>query len=349
MLYQLSDLIDFGTELLVRKGMPPERARRIARAQMEIEAFGVTTHGVNVLLHVVKQVGDGMDAVRLPECIGGHGPIATYDGAGCVSVESILTAIDQATTRAREHGLALVSVLRAGWVGVLGFHLAAPARDGFLAMAWGQMSGWPCVAPFGGREGRLSTNPMAFAMPASPDPIVADFSTAAVASGKVWHWCGTGERPPEPLLLDADGTPTDDPNALKNGGTILPFGGVNFGFRGTALSMWIEALTAAAGGRPANAGKEGGQNVHVLAIDIDAMSGAGGYDDTMSELLDYVLSSAPARDSSGPVMPGQREWQALAKARKDGLHLDDGRVAALREQAELLGVPMPPPLDVSEP
>jgi L-lactate dehydrogenase len=341
MRYRLDDLIDWGSAVLARGGLEGGRAGRIARVQVEIEAFGVKTHGLKVLRHVIQRVSEGAGVERRPALRKESGAIAAYDGEGCVGVECVLTACDEARDRARRHGMGLVSVLGSDWVGVLGYHLASVAREGFLCMGWAQMSGWPCVAPFGGREGRLSTNPMAFSFPRAGEPVVADFSTAAVASGKVWDWCAKGERPPEPLLLDAEGRATDDPTVLKGGGTILPFGGRNYGFRGTALSMWIEAMTAAAGGVPANAEKKGGQNVHVLAMDIGAMNGAGDYEEAMGGVLDYVLSSAPAPGGPGPMMPGDREWASLGKARAEGLAVEEGLADSLRELGEKQGVAFP--------
>lgn len=344
MLYRIDELIDFGVRALVARGVDPGRAGRIARVQVEIEAFGVKTHGLKVLNSVIRDLGGKIDPQRVPTQVHDRASIAAFDGKGCVGVECIMLACDEAARRAREHGLAFVSVLDTEWVGALGYHLAQFARDGFMAMAWAQMPGLACVAPFGGREGRLSTNPMALSFPGDPNPVVADFSTAATSNGKVGMWLAGGHRPPEPLMLDADGVPTDDPAVVRNGGTILPFGGRHYGFRGTALAMWIEALTVAAGGRAANAKKQGGQNAHVLAMDIGHMHGAGEYGPAMHELLQYVLSSAPADGSRGPVMAGDREWAALAQARERGVELDDHLVGKMEEFGRELGIEVPTPL-----
>jgi L-lactate dehydrogenase len=343
--YALSDLIDCGTRLLAAKGLDEARGRPLARAQVEVHAFGITTHGLGVLCYLVDRVGAEIAPDAMPTVIRDRGAVVAIDGDARLSVECLLAGRDLARERARQFGVGFVSVLRCGWVGVLGYHLAAVARKGFLAMAWAQMSGWPCVAPFGGREGRLSTSPMALSFPTGDCPVVADFSTAAVSSGKVRRWARTGHRPPEPLLLDARGRATDDPRALDAGGTILPFGGRHYGFRGTALSLWIEALTAAAGGRPANADRKGGQNVHILCLHVDSLAGRACYDNAMKGVLDYVLSSPPAEGADGPVLPGQREWQRLAEARRNGLTLDDNAVAELRKRCEALDVAMPIPAD----
>ncbi len=55
--------------------------------------------------------------------------------------------------------------------------------------------------------------------------MVADFSTSAVAEGKVRLYLKRGQQLPEPWLVDANGAHTDDPAALYDGGAILPMGG----------------------------------------------------------------------------------------------------------------------------
>ncbi len=341
--YSLEKLVDFGCRVLEFRGLSRERALRISQSQIEIHGLGISTHGVPVLNMVMKTLGDGLDPGKKTGSIRDGGAVAVLDCSGCISVESFMNGCVLARKKADSFGLGFVSMLHTGWIGVLGYHLSELAREGYLAIAWAQMSGWPCVAPFGGREGRLSTNPMAFCFPSDPYPVMADFSTAAVSSGKVWQWCGSGKRPPEPLLLDAEGNPTTDPNALKNNGTILPFGGINYGFRGTALSMWIEALTAAAGARPANPDRKGGQSAHVFALKIDSMSSRESYDPLMRDLLSYVLSSKPAPGSDGPVMPGYFEWKSLEKARKEGVDVEECLVDTMKEIGADCGIAMPDP------
>ncbi len=82
------------------------------------------------------------------------------------------------------------------------------------------------VAPPGGLEPRLSTNPFCAGVPtADPDaPIVVDFGTSVVAEGKVRDYFISGRPVPEGWLLDHQGRPTTDPSVLYESpkGTILP-------------------------------------------------------------------------------------------------------------------------------
>ncbi len=68
-------------------------------------------------------------------------------------------------------------------------------------------------------------------------------------------------------------------------------------------------MTAA--GKPTNADKEGGQNVHILAIKLAYMVGEKRYAQLMDEMVGYVLSSSLAAGSKGPMLPGRMEWDKL--------------------------------------
>jgi LDH2 family malate/lactate/ureidoglycolate dehydrogenase len=72
----------------------------------------------------------------------------------------------------------------------------------------------------------LGTNPIAVAVPAAENPpFVADFATTAVAYGKMEILQRKGAPAPLGWVQDKDGNPTDDANAVKNGGALLPLGG----------------------------------------------------------------------------------------------------------------------------
>ena len=75
------------------------------------------------------------------------------------------------------------------------------------------------TAPFGGREGRMSTNPISFGAPAGDaDPIVLDFATTAAAEGKIRVARDKGVEIPPGQILDNQGRPSTNPNDLYDDG-----------------------------------------------------------------------------------------------------------------------------------
>ncbi len=88
------------------------------------------------------------------------------------------------------------------------------------------------VAPFGGREARLGTNPISIAMPSDLDgPLYLDMATSAAAAGKIALSVARGTPVPPGWIIDRDGRPTTDPKELRQGGALLPVGG-NEGLQG---------------------------------------------------------------------------------------------------------------------
>ena len=87
-----------------------------------------------------------------------------------------------------------------------------------LAYANGGRSGG-LVAPFGGAERRMGTNPIAVAIPLKDRPaMLLDFATSAVAEGKVRVAFNSGKEIPEGWALDKNGAPTKNPGDVYEGG-----------------------------------------------------------------------------------------------------------------------------------
>ena len=140
--------------------------------------------------------------------------------------------------------------------------------------------------------------------------------------GKLHRWRSEGKKCPEPMLIEKEsGRPTDDPARFPEHAGILPFGGQHGGFRGTAMSLWAELLSAAVGAKTANPEGKGPQNTHFLLIDQKKMGDPHAYKESAKALIEHLKTSAPAEGLSGPRMPGEMEWALLDNARKNGLEL----------------------------
>jgi len=228
-------------------------------------------------------------------------------------------------------GIGLVTGRNMGHTGRIGAYAEAMARAGCLGIAVcsGPRAGhW--VAPFGGLEGRLATNPVAYAFPlAEGPPVTADFSTSVVPEGVVRSLLHRGLAAPEGALRDALGNPTTDPDALyaTPRGTIQPLGGA-FGYRGTALAILVDALAALMAGDEAEDLARMGSNLAMIAIAVDSE-----FAGRASRMAAYVRSSRPL-DPVRPVMtPGEREQRALAAGGAQRLVVDGPTWAAMTARA----------------
>jgi uncharacterized oxidoreductase len=187
----------------------------------------------------------------------------------------------------------------------------------------------PVVAPFGGTDARLVTNPVAIGVPrrAGTPAIVLDFATSKLAVGKVRVALNKGQTLPPDVLLDPAGRPTRDPAALfaQPNGALLPFGD----HKGSGLALMCEILGSALIGGPAMHGDPGLRRIinNMLTIVIDpaalarAGSAGGGFDDQIDRLVDWVRASPAADPSAGVLVAGEPETRARA-ARAEGVPID---------------------------
>ena len=147
-------------------------------------------------------------------------------------------------------GVAAVGVYNSNHIGRLADYTEMALERDMLALLVVNAGGaGQRMAPWGGRAPRLSTNPFAFACPTgSAVPISFDVATTVAAEGKVRLKRNRKEQTPPGWLIDADGKPTTDPNALYGTpeGSILPVGG----HKGYSLALMVEVL----GGIMARAG-----------------------------------------------------------------------------------------------
>lgn len=331
-------LADFCAAVFSARGLAEDDARYVGDMVATTEAFGITTHGVNVVLAVAGQVGEKIDPAAEPKVVAESGAAATIDGEGVLGQLCMRLAKRLAVAKAREHGVAMVAVRKTSWLGAVGPFLIDIAEGGMLAIATAQSSACEDCAPVGGIDATFSTNPIALAIPAEGDPILADFSTAAYSMGKSWRMARAGEKAPEPIFLDKDGVLTDEPGVVDDGGSVLFMGGRNFGHKGYALSLWCEALAVLAGGNANNPELPQTQSFSLTVIDPQALAGSDHFQTEMKRFLARVKASRP-RPGADPIrLPGQRGFAALREARRNGVPMDEETVGKLNEIASANGV-----------
>jgi LDH2 family malate/lactate/ureidoglycolate dehydrogenase len=94
------------------------------------------------------------------------------------------------------------------------------------------------VAPFGGAEKLLGTNPLTISFPTGSDePVVLDMATSSGAYGRIVAASKERQPIPEGWAVDARGAPTTDAGAAL-AGALLPFGG----HKGSGLAILLELL-----------------------------------------------------------------------------------------------------------
>lgn len=332
------EMASFGMRLLKAKGVPEEAARCVAEAAVMTEAFGMTTHGLAVWGYLAENLGVEIDPAAQPEFVAGRGASAVIEGHSGIGQIAIRRAVQFALDNLPAHGVVMVTGRNMSWLGALSIHLMPLAERGYLAQLWAQTSACRDCAPWGGMDARFSTNPVALAFPTGGEPVIADFSTAAMYMGKAGQLQLAGRKAPEKVFLDKQGRLTDDPAVMRDDGTMLFLGGEHFGHKGYALSLWCEALTALGGGRCNDPAAPQRQNFCLVAAMPEAFAGRDQYDREIRRFIAHVKSSR-VRDGFAAIrLPGERGYRALREARQKGVPVDEARMEQLRGLAEKLGV-----------
>jgi len=330
-------LEEFVARYLAARGFDAESAGWMAHVIVTTEASGLVSHGLSQLFFMAPDIGKGVIPGQKPSVLRETASSAVIDGGGVAAILAFRDAVDRGMAKASAQGTAFISVLNAGWIGAPGPQLIRPAEAGFLCQVFVQHSGEPTVSPYGGMESRLSTNPMALAFPAPGGPVIADFSTSAISNGRTWQMIREGRKAAVPLYLDKEGNPATDPEVFRHGGSVQPAGREDEGYKGFALSLWHEALTAAAGGRTHQPGMEGTQNFHITFVSPAVLSSREAYEREIGRFLAYVKSSRPRPGSPGIFLPGERSAAKRGESERNGITVSDDKAGKLLALAAEIG------------
>ena len=337
-------LEDFAIRLLEAGGASHEEATLVGRSLVDSNLCGYDSHGVMRIPYYVQAIKDGAVTpgaeLTILEQGESRGVADANWGLGQVQATRMLEML---VPRARSVGLTLGTMNHCGHIGRLGEYCEQMAALGLISMFMVNSHGAVVrVAPPGGKAPRLSTNPLAIGAPHGDEPLVLDFSTSATAEGKVRVRKIAGSLCPDGWLIDNEGNPTNDPNALyaTPPGSILPMGGPQ-AYRGFGLGLMIEILTGAlAGGacaRPVPFPKNG-NCVFMLLIDPARFGGAEFFATEVKQLVEYVRSCPRIDGVPEILLPGDPERRLRAKMQGEGVRLDDENWLALVRLGEKLGV-----------
>jgi uncharacterized oxidoreductase len=198
----------------------------------------------------------------------------------------------------------------------------------------------PGVAPFGGRQRVLGTNPFAWSMPIGDevDPLTFDIATAAIAEGKLRVARAHNRSVAPGMLVDIDGQETLDPEDFFTGGAILPFGG----HKGNGISILAQMLGRALAGMDTTGfdGPRGANGPIILSIDPTCFTTAAEFRAEVAAQARLIAHSTPAAGYDEVLLPGEPERRTKRDRAANGIPIPETTWAELTDLAESLGVAM---------
>jgi uncharacterized oxidoreductase len=336
-------LVAWGERVFSALGCPAPEASQIAGNLVQANLFGHDSHGIGLVPQYVENVRGGHARPgRSPRVVVDAGAMVALDGDKGFGQAIGEAAMTLAVDRARAHGCAVVGLANTHHLGRIGRWGEQCAEAGLVSVHFVNVRSRPLVAPWGGSDARVSTNPFCVAVPHAPHPLVLDYATSAVALGKTRVAMDKREPMADGLLLDPAGRPTNDPAVMwrDRSGAILPFAQ----HKGWALSVMCEIV----GGALTGGHVQDGRTLHpmlnnmlTLVFDPARLGTADALAAEIDELAGWVKASPPARAGEAIRLPGEPERATARERLRDGIPMPQATLDALAHSARPLGVDVP--------
>jgi len=309
-------------------GCNDEEAMAIAEHLVEANLTGHDSHGIRMLPEYVAAMREGrLHLGQQAEIVRDSGAVILIDGGLGVGQAICRHAMAIGIDRANAHGVALVALRRVHHLGRIGAWAEQCAAAGCASVHFVNVIGHrPYVAPYGGRSGRLATNPFCAGLPATGrPPVILDMATSKVALGKLMLARNKGEPAPEGTVIDAAGRPSSDPGVLKADppGSMLPFGE----HKGYGLAVICELFAGALAGGGTNQPRTPltdtiTNNMLSFIIGPGALVTATALAHEIDALIDWVKEAAPREGFEEVLIPGEPEHQRKFERLTNGIAID---------------------------
>lgn len=314
----------FAKRAFMHVGVPEEDAAQAAAVIAQAERSGVNSHGLQRLPMYMNRLLDGAVNMHpdlkmtslVPGCM-------AFDGDNGLGIVNGPRVLDIVIERAKELGIAAATLNHSNHYGAGNYYGWKLAKAGLIGICMTNTS--PCMAPTGGSESLLGSNPLTVAFPArNHDPVVLDMATSTVSLGKLQVMAGAGKEAPLGWVLDSEGKPSTDPAAPLKGGSMVPVGG----YKGYGLALIIDLFSAVLSGAcygwdigrlgvPGSKQPEGIGHFF-LAVDPARFLPEEAYYQRMEDYIDMIKNSRLAPGVAQIWMPGEIEFNNARRIEAEG-------------------------------
>lgn len=314
-----------------RHGGSGDEPDLFAESLLRADLRGHTTQGIALLPYIDELLDEGVMAFGRPFEVVRDGPAtALVDGHRGVGQVIGARAMALAVSKARDTGVGVVSARRSSDYAMASVYALQALDAGLIGMS---MSTGPLlVAPWGGRDARFCTNPIALAVPAGRrDPIVIDMATSAASMGAVVRAARDGRRLGPDAVVDRDGAYRDDPASVvldplhresRMAGALLPAGPKGFGWLLLVEILagllsgerdWTHEEPATERERPAFYGQ------CFIALDVGRFMAPEDFAAAADRMIETIAGSRPAEGFERVRVHGSEAAQLERRRRRDGV------------------------------
>ncbi len=298
-----SDLRDYAASVIRAAGSEPGEAVAVAAQLVEANLRGHDSHGVGLLPDYVKNVRAGtLKPNQAASIVSQTDTLAVIDGHhgyGQVIGERAMTI---GIAKAKNSGVAMVAVRRTHHLGRIGHWAEQCCAAGLASIHFVSVASNASVAPWGGGDARLGTNPFCCGVPvAGGEPIILDMATSRLPVGKIRVAHNKRQAVVAGALIDADGRPTTNASVYfqEPRGTLLPFGE----HKGYALALVVELFAGAlTGAGTISLGEKAPKgiinNMFSIVVDPAAIGDAQRYYEEVEAMTRWAKASPRSSTSS---------------------------------------------------
>jgi ureidoglycolate dehydrogenase (NAD+) len=327
---------------LTQVGVRSSDALTVARSLVQTSLWGIDSHGIARLGHYLARIQAGSIAAVAKLRMTPTGPCtARLDGGHGLGIVVCTAAMEHAVELARANGVGVIGIGESSHCGAIGLYARQAAAVGLIGVAFAHADS--IVAPSGGKQKLLGTNPLSIAFPNADGPSVClDMATSSIPWNRVMNARRENQPLPLGVAIDAQGEPTRDAHAAA---ALLPLGGNEYGHKGYALALMIDLLCGPLNGMPSAdrippmfADLHARRHLGALVMALDPARFAGG--PTLAIAVRDLI--ATLRRQPGDVLfPGEPEARREEVRRRDGIPIGAGLWAEFTDWSNRLGVPLP--------
>ncbi len=341
--FPVERLQDFIHSACLAQGVPDEHARICARRMIESDLRGMHGHGILRLPPYSRRIREGGYNLNPDIQVTRETPVsAVVDGDNGLGQVVMTFVADLAIRKAKETGMAWIGTFHDNHAGCGGVYASIPLKHDMIAM-YSTVANANHMAPWGGVDRLLSTNPLAIAIPTGEEPpIVLDLATTVVSYGRIKLAAQRGETMPVGWMVDEKGEPLTDPNRSDEG-FLLPIGG----YKGYGLNFVLGSLAGVLNGAafgsavidfnkdfktPTNTG-------HMFFVmRADLFRDLDEFKAEMDFRSREIRNSTPMEGKGPILLPGELEYLSEKEVLEKGVPMTEVLLGQLRELADSLGL-----------
>jgi len=343
-LLSISEAEHFISSALQAVQVPAADALLVAQLMVKSDLVGADGHGIFRLPAYLKRIRAG--GVNLHPNIHierDQGATALINGDNALGHLVMNKAIELALDKVKQHSVCWIGSHYGNHSGAASVYVRKLAEQGYIGiyMAVGNANH---MAPWGGIDLLLSTNPIAIAVPAGDGPMVLlDIATTVAAYGKVKIAAQKGESIPEGWMIDRYGQPITDPKKSAEG-SLLPIGA----YKGYGLAVMIGLLAGALNNAAVGKGTIDFNAHHdlvtntgqtIIAVDPSAFGDKEQFIDRVIALVNDLKSSSTLPGVKEIRVPGEGAAKTMSERMQLGIPMTPELLEALNQCAQECRIP----------